>query len=618
MQLLNTTPYSVGYLLGRVRYPAPSLSIVVKGTFDLHPGAAAAVAAEQRPLVADIPMEDEVPVSLRYPADLVHYTPRADVLCVGDCHAGREPVAHTTVRLSVGAWSKALRVTGDRTWGVTGASVPEPFRSIPIGYERAFGGPGFAANPVGRGLSESASATGKRAVWLPNVELIDPPVAGPGSRVAPAGFGPLRPSWSPRAEKVGSHGADWLEQRWPWQPEDYDFGHLNSAPEDMQLPFLRGDEEVTLSRLHPEHEELRTALPGLRVRCFLGGDGAPGQTPLLRELHLMLDTVWIDAAAVVLVLVWRGVADVADADADEVKYLYVSEEPVAAPPLPLGAAQERFDALLAEQNADEPPPDLPPDTPPDDADFDEAMAAAEEQAHAQMRRAGLDPDNLPSPSAEEKAAEAARLVALGFDPFEDDAAPAWTRESVRDHAAGSGSLSGQDLRGLDLSELDLSGIDFSGADLEGANLSGARLVSATLDGAILASANLEQAQLAEATLVNCDLTGARLTGVSAARARFDGAVLEGAALTGGRFERVSAQQLSATGADLSRAVLAGANLSQANLSGGVLEDADLSEADLTAATLEGVGAARLDARGANLSELRAAEGSDFSSARLDR
>src|SRR5690606_30894671 len=157
------TPYSVGYLLGRVRYPAPSLSVIVKGTFELRPSAPAKVAAEQLPLSDDAPEEHEAPASLRYPADLAHYKPRTDVLCVGACHAGPEPVAHTTVRLSVNAWSKALRVTGDRTWGVVGPSVPEPFRSLPIGYERAFGGPGFPANPVGRGLSESVAA-GERAV----------------------------------------------------------------------------------------------------------------------------------------------------------------------------------------------------------------------------------------------------------------------------------------------------------------------------------------------------------------------------------------------------------------------------------------------------------------------
>lgn len=615
MQVFNTTPYSIGYLLGRVRYPAPSLSVVVKGTFALRPGAPAAVAAQQLPLAADSPEEDDGPTSLRYPADLVHYKPRTDVLCVGDCHVGAAPVARTTVALRVGGWSKTLNVTGDRTWDVLGASAPAPFRSMPIGYERAFGGPDFSANPVGRGLSESLSA-GVRAIWLPNVERPEDSVTRPGSRASPGGFGPLRRSWAPRVGKVGTYGGDWLERRWPWQPDDYDPSYQNAAPEDMQLPFLRGDEALGLLRLHPEHPDLSTQLPGVRVRCFLASHESSPSLPLLRELRMELDTVWIDASALALVLVWRGVADVASDEADEVKYLFVSEEPISARPSPMAVVEQSFQALLAARDADEPPLELFPDEPAADEAFDEAMAAAEQRAHAQMREAGLDPEQLPQSTAEQEAEQAAHLAALGFSPL-DDVEPEWTRERVQQHAMRSGSFSGQTLRGLDLSGLDLSGVGFDGADLQGANLADARLQAAVFVGANLASASFERARLERAILVDCDLTGANLSGALAADATFDGALLEEARFAGGHFERISARRISAARADWSEARLAHAVLCQSNLSGATLEGADLRDADLTDATLEAVRAARLDARGANLSELRAAEGSDFSDARLD-
>lgn len=54
-------------------------------------------------------------------------------------------------------------VIGDRTWKkhwvISAApSVPEKFASMPITYERAFGGPGDSRNPVGCGPKTAAVA----------------------------------------------------------------------------------------------------------------------------------------------------------------------------------------------------------------------------------------------------------------------------------------------------------------------------------------------------------------------------------------------------------------------------------------------------------------------------
>ena len=60
--------------------------------------------------------------------------------------------------------------------------------------------------------------------------------------------------------------------------------------------YWRGDEEIELHHLHPEHRVVRCRLPGLRPRVFLHERERPHGP--LRELGLVLDTIAIDAGGV--------------------------------------------------------------------------------------------------------------------------------------------------------------------------------------------------------------------------------------------------------------------------------------------------------------------------------
>lgn len=616
MDLLNSTPFAVGYLLGKVHYPNPSLTVVVKGTFELEQGQPARPAPEQLPLAADSPDEDDGPVSLRYPADLVPFKPRADVLLVGSCHAGAKLQEVVPVTLRVGSWSKTLQVSGDRHWEVLGASRARPFDVVPLEYERAFGGPGFEENPVGVGFTPR-DVQGVPVLRLPNIELPGAPLERPGARVPPAGFGPLRRHWAPRRSQTGTYDARWREQRWPWYPEDFDFGHFNVAPVDMQLPYLRGDEAVVLTNLHPAAASFTSALPGVRVRCFVADAAAASAAGPLRELVLQLDTAWIDAEASRLVLVWRGVLDVRSDGAEEVRHLYISREPLASASRPLSECRAELDALLAAGEADEVPEPEPPAPPVEDAALDASMAEAEQRAFQQMREAGIDPERLPVATPEQQRADRAHLLALGFDP--EDAPPAqdWTRTRVESVIAQRASFAGANLAGLDLSGLDLSGLDFSAADLRGANLAHACLKDATFSEAALADANLSGAELTGCRFLEADLTGANLSGARGSNVVFDGAVLELARFVSANIAAFQARGASGPGVDFSGATLAGAQLDAARLPGCQLAGTDLRGASLKEATIEGAAGVGLDARGADLSELRAAEGTVLTRARLD-
>src|SRR5262249_54919003 len=153
-----------------------------------------------------------------------------------------------------------LRVTGDRVWkggAMGGYTKPELFTTMPLVYERAFGGVRYrngrpvswnSCNPVGAGLSPTGShEEGER---LPNVENPDCLLSSGSRALSPAGFGPIARDWSPRREYAGTYDETWLAERYPLLPLDFDERFNQYAPEDMQpRSFLTGGERVELENL---------------------------------------------------------------------------------------------------------------------------------------------------------------------------------------------------------------------------------------------------------------------------------------------------------------------------------------------------------------------------------
>jgi hypothetical protein len=180
------------------------------------------------------------------------------------------------VGFRVGPVQKIVRVTGDRRWGSAGLGAPEPFVTMPIVYERAFGGTDARSsqperdwdwrNPVGTGFAVEREHL--QGVPLPNVEYPDEAMAGWKDLPRPAGFGAIAGHWQPRVAYAGTYDERWMQQRQPLVPDDFDDRFFQCAPVDQQTPsFLRGGEPVVLHRLTPGGD-LRFVLP----KVFLGFD----------------------------------------------------------------------------------------------------------------------------------------------------------------------------------------------------------------------------------------------------------------------------------------------------------------------------------------------------------
>ncbi|PWG63255.1 DUF2169 family type VI secretion system accessory protein [Spiribacter halobius] len=649
MDLEDFSGFTVASVVsGQARGQGYRLTVLVKAGFALRPDGRVEPLEGQPLLEGDRPLlqgwADHT--ALEHPSDAVPWKPRADVLLRGTAHAPRtgRPRPAMRVGIRVGELAKTLAVFGPRRFrgGLLGTSIsePEPVNEVALTYENAYGGEGDPRNPVGKGRNGDE---------LPNIEYLDQLIQGRGDRPDPAGFGPLSPNWEPRRGMVGSYGGDYLERRWPGFPDDFDWSYFNAAPRDQQVDgYLRGDEAVSLEGLHPDHGLIRTQLPGIRVVCIREDhDGR------VERLPMNLDTLWIDADAGEIHLVWRGVTAVETFEAMEIRRLGILDERLEAPVRQASEYRQQLQALIDAR----------------DTEFEEELPAVEDTAADEPARSadtGAAPaaepveaeDPFPPELAEQlealrqpqEAAEAAPAEAPALSPeveaeaqrilgeiearekaeAEEQQAEEWTRERVIAAAAEGESLAGADLGGLDLSRHRFGAADFRGARLGGTDFTGSELTGACfrdclmdgarLDGGLLARADLGGAQLDGASLLHADLSGAVLQA-----ARLSGATLDDADLTAADCALATFARASLVGASLARARLAEADLSTARLdrarlggcqagkavlAGAFLGDADLRGADLQEATLAEASLPHAQLENANLA------GADLASAFL--
>jgi uncharacterized protein YjbI with pentapeptide repeats len=626
MGIINHTPFPCAYLVGRVNYPAHSLTLIVKGTFDCVPGKNLEPAREQLFPTGDIYLNDDMQGSCIYESDFAYYKPRADILLTGKCYsAGTKPIQVSKVVFQVGNINKTLSIFGRRYWkGLALApSDPEMFTEMQLSYENSFGGAGFAKNPIGTGYLSDQQDGGPRSLLLPTVEDPHHLVRSPKDSPEPAGFGPLGKTWPQRGKKIGTYTDRYVDERWPWFPVDFDWGYFNAAPRDMQVEgFLRGDEPLFFQNLHPQHSNYHCRLPGLRVRCFINkGDSPQAEQSRLTEVPLNLDTLWVDMEAEKLVLVWRGVTQIENEDFEEIQHLFLVAENLAEEKGTLAHYQQVFlNHFIHEEEEhlpESPEPAAPEDTIEQEIKIAEAeIAKAEEALRAELLAADINPNFEIPPQSDEAKEEEARL--LKQYAADEPTALALTRDDVANARASAKDLSSQDLSNLDLSGLDLQGMNFQGAiftgtSLKHANLSGAVFLEANLCSADLAGGNLQKANLKDADFSNADFLGADLSG-----AMMENTILEKARMQKAILTNVQAEGAFFSGADLAGATCSGGFFDGADFSKAILNYTDFRGASLKDASVEGAEGECVNLDNADISGLRASEGIKFHRATIQK
>ena len=316
LQLQNTTPFKAAIAVLPDRAGIDTLYVVVKATLQIRPKLA--LSDEQVPVtLADEYYGDPTSSSLRAPSELHIGKPGTDVLLIGSAWApaGRQ-VRQAQVSVSVAGRQKTMLVKGDRTWRDGRPSDPRPFESIPLVWERAFGGShrrgdvvvSEERNPVGRGFAGEPPADDKadqpppnlEGQPLPNIEDPETPLQQAGQKAAPVCLAPIAASWLPRRAFAGTYDERWQRSRAPYLPDDFDPRFLQcAAPEFAFERYLTGGEQVHVSGALPDGP-IAFSVPDPRLVVAVTIAGATEEPPA----HL--ETLSIEPDENRLCFTWRA------------------------------------------------------------------------------------------------------------------------------------------------------------------------------------------------------------------------------------------------------------------------------------------------------------------------
>lgn len=317
MDFVNETKLQTGWTLGFEPDGRELLVVAVKGTFLIPEDGEESILAEtQVPLTEADEFTGEPGFSATcYETDYAHRKPRCDVLLNGSAHVpGGRPTETVTVAMRVGSMTKSFNVLGDRVWDIFQKSSipthPSPFTKMPISYDRAFGGVDFVKNqpdkiatylknPIGVGyypLTKGKALVGKP---LPNTEEIDHPVKTTDGKYLPMSFGPIGRNYESRIPFAGTYDKEWLENRAPFWPDDFNYLYFQAAPADQQIVYPQGGEPVILKNLSPrgitKFQLPRMSMPILFIR-HRGED---------LQVNAVIDTVLIEPDEDRFMLTWR-------------------------------------------------------------------------------------------------------------------------------------------------------------------------------------------------------------------------------------------------------------------------------------------------------------------------
>jgi hypothetical protein len=317
MELVNGTRMVAGYNMGLEPSGRELLVVVIKGTFVLpKPGEQVRLHEAQLPLVMADTFSGEPGFSA--PIHEIDFAPRkqqCDVLLVGSAHApGGKPATHTQVSLAVGPMRKSIDVIGPRVWeaGLSGirASSPTPFTQLPISYDVAFGGvdhesddpadhDAYMLNPAGKGFRKQLKNEWVDGKPLPFTEEPGESVTWPTNKYKPMAFGPIGRGWQQRSCFAGTYDKNWLDDVFPFLPQDFDERYYQAAPLDQQIPLPKQALDISLVNLTPDGLR-QFSLPNFEAPVHI----FPKQGE--REDHIaQLDTIVFEPDQERFSLTWR-------------------------------------------------------------------------------------------------------------------------------------------------------------------------------------------------------------------------------------------------------------------------------------------------------------------------
>jgi hypothetical protein len=280
MEFVNQSGVEAGWTLGFERDGRELLVVAIKATYNIPAnGDEPTLAEEQAKLVMADEFTGEPGRSAPlHETDYSHRKLKCDVVLNGSAYApGNFPTQSVEVSLRVGSMRKSFFVFGDRRWEdmMLSTGDPEPFTQMPISYDRAYGGTdsnedepdrtaAYIENPIGTGYHPIRRRSALVGALLPNTGEGRSPVSDVKGRYRPMSFGPVGRNFFPRHKLAGTYDRKWLDNDAPFWPADFSYAYFQSVPDDQQVPYLQGGEEVELANLTPDGRR-RFRVPAKRL-----------------------------------------------------------------------------------------------------------------------------------------------------------------------------------------------------------------------------------------------------------------------------------------------------------------------------------------------------------------
>lgn len=317
LEIRNKTPFNVTLIPSLDKYEQNYAVVIVKGSFDIHPRAAALVIVdEQQPLLqSDVFYVEPGKSSIKYEADIAPLKKAIDIVLNGNVYAPSDHQATVVdASLQIGQHKKNIRAIGDRVWQKDNLlwrqTSPQKFSRMPLLYENAFGGAlqidtdqtsaEFCAfNPIGKGFVGTKGQGLKDGLALPNIEDPTNLIQYWDDCPPPVGFGFIARNWQPRLTYAGIYDKQWQQERMPLLPMSFDERYYNGAHPDLLLPTaIIGGEEVVAINLS-ESGYLKFTLPRYR---FLATAVIKGKSVTYAPV---MDTVIIEPDTMKVSINWR-------------------------------------------------------------------------------------------------------------------------------------------------------------------------------------------------------------------------------------------------------------------------------------------------------------------------
>jgi hypothetical protein len=241
------------------------MALMLKATYAIPSTTQALLAADEQ---CGWVFEDQLATVFERPftvhqADLPNPKPHVEYLVAGAIYSlDGKPADQLAAHIVIGNQEKKLRVRPPRHWelGLLGGKVVQAGNivSAPIAAAIAFGGKDpvsenswFEPNLDGTGYCESPYSAKANGLLLPQLEKFNQECHAPCTGYPFVTLGPVARNSLPRRQWAGTYSQEWLENRWPHLPRDFDERFLQCAQADQWLPELTGGEEVVLTGLTP-------------------------------------------------------------------------------------------------------------------------------------------------------------------------------------------------------------------------------------------------------------------------------------------------------------------------------------------------------------------------------